>query len=594
MKRVLLIGSLLFSFLISTNAQIIDVGPDISVCAGPVTLTAVIDSSSIAGTTPPTSVNLTDDEFSGVVNIGFPFTFYGNTYTQCVISSNNYISFNLGYAGGFSPWTIVNPCPNANPSGTTPASPLNAIMGPWQDILPPSGGTINYQTLGSAPNRIFVVEYCNIPMFSCTGLIFSSQIVIKETSNEIETHIISKPLCTSWNSGQAIHGLHNIDGTIAHIVPGRNAPTQWTASNEGYKFTPVNPTTYNIDPIPFQPILLGSPTPPIVLWYIAGNPTPIDTGLTTTVNPPATTTYVATITGSGCSGLSASDTMTLFIGSAAPIIQGINAYCGTDSVQLSTTQPYLSYLWSTGDTTSTVWVQAGAYSVYVTGPGGCDSTSAVFNVTANANVNGVLGLTNPYCLGDPIILDVSATNPFGSVVAFHYDLNNSGPYEVTSTASTYNATAAFPAAGNYTINMIAEATGGCNDTLTAVVQIFNHPTINASVVDPTVCSYNAANFQASGFVFNPAGQSSTVANYSWDFDFNGTPDTSGATLTNVFHSFTGSGPHSVILTVTSTAGCQTSDTVVVNYVDAPDGNIIAPPVCGNIAASFTSTVQLCL
>jgi len=571
---------------IHTQAQIIDVGPDISVCAGPVTLTATIDSSLIAGTTPPNTVSLIDDQFSGVVNIGFPFTFYGNTYTQCVISSNNFITFDLTVASGYSPYTIVNACPNPNPSGGAPASPLNAIMGPWQDINPGVGGTISYQTLGTAPNRVFVVEYCNIPMYSCSGLLFSSQIIIHETTNEIETQIINKPLCTTWNNGRAIHGLHNIDGTIAHIVPGRNSPTQWTTANEGYLFSPLSATNYSITPITFQPILLGSPTPPIIEWFIAGNPTPIGTGANITVNPSSTTTYVATITGSGCSGLSASDTVIVNIGSPVPVIQEANNFCGADSVLLSTTTSYLSYLWSNGATTSSTWVGPGSYTVYVTGPGGCDSTSQPYNVILNENINGSLVLSNPYCLGEPIMLNTSGTSP-SSGITYYYDLNNSGPYEVTTALTNYNAAAAFPAAGNYTINMIASGAGGCNDTITSVVQIFNIPTISASVVDPTVCMNNLAYFQGTGFVFNPPGQSSSVNNYAWDLNFDGIIDTSGTGLTNIPFNFSTPGPHQVVLTVTSTQGCTNSDTVTVNMLEAPTGTVVAPSVCGNVAANFS-------
>lgn len=568
------------------NAQLIDVGPDISVCSGPVTLTATIDSASIGGGSPPTVLTFSDDQFSGAIPIGFSFTFYGNTYTQCVISSNNYISFNMAYAGaGFSPWQIVNPCPSPNPSGSAPASPLNAIMGPFQDILPPSGGTVSYQTVGTAPNRMFVVEYCNVPMFSCTGLFFSSQIVIKEGSNEIETHIINKPLCTTWNSGQAIHGLQNIDGSIAHIVPGRNAPTQWTTANEGYLFTPTSPTTYSIAPIPFQPVLLGSLTPPIVEWFIAGNPTPIDTGLTTVVNPSSTTTYVARITGTACSGLSASDTMVLNIGIANPVIVGTNSYCGNDSVLLSTTQSYLTYLWSTGDTTSTIYATGGSYSVYVTGLGGCDSTSALFTVTANANPVANLNIP-PFCLGDVINIDASGSTPLGSIAAFHYDFDNNGTYETTTTNPIYDASAIFTAAGNYPIKLVTEGNGGCVDTLAGVVQIYNLPIVGLSVVDPTVCLYSDGAFQATAFIFNAPGQSSTVTNYAWDFNNDGLIDTSGSGLTNVSNFFPGLGTYPVVVTVTSNVGCERMDTVNVTIVDVPHGNIVAPNVCGNQAASF--------
>lgn len=588
MKKIFTIAIICLTALSQqfVNAQLIDVGPDISVCSGPVNLTATIDSASIGGGVPPTPLTFSDDQFSGAINIGFSFTFYGNTYTQCVISSNNYISFDMSYAGApFSPWQIVNPCPSPNPSGSAPASPLNAIMGPFQDILPPSGGTVSYQTLGTAPNRFFVVEYCNVPMFSCTGLFFSSQIIIREGSNEIETHIINKPLCTTWNSGQAIHGLQNFDGSIAHIVPGRNAPTQWTTANEGYLFVPTSPTTYTINPIPFQPALLGSPTPPIVEWFVLGNPTPIDTGLTITVNPSSTTTYIARITGNACSGLSDADTMTLFIGSAAPVIIGTNSYCGTDSVQLTTSQSYLSYLWSTGDTTASIYVTAGSYDVYVTGPGGCDSTSALFTVTANANPNANLNIP-PFCMGDVINIDASGSTPLGSIIAFHYDLDNNGSFEVTTTNPIYNASAVFTTAGNYPIKLVTEGSGGCMDTLAGVVQIYNLPTVGLSVVDPTVCIYNDASFQAMAFIFNAVGQSSTVSSYGWDWNNDGSVDTTGSGIANITHHFPGLGTYPVVVTVTSNIGCERLDTVNVTIVDIPHGNIVAPNVCGNQAASF--------
>ena len=43
-----------------------------------------------------TNYKFSDDIFGGIVNIGFNFEFYGNTYNQVVIASNNYLSFNTG------------------------------------------------------------------------------------------------------------------------------------------------------------------------------------------------------------------------------------------------------------------------------------------------------------------------------------------------------------------------------------------------------------------------------------------------------------------------------------------------------------------
>ena len=179
-----------------------------------------------------TAVTLSDDWHSGVVNIGFGFCFNGTTYTQCVISSNNYITFNLANANTYSPWVTVA-VPNA-----LPLPPHNAVLSPWQDIHPGIGGSIRYQTLGVAPNRRFVVSYLNVPMFSCTTQLYTSQTVLYEGSNCIASQILSKPLCTTWNNGNAVHGLQNNGGTSATVVPGRNN-TQWTAASLGRLFTPT-------------------------------------------------------------------------------------------------------------------------------------------------------------------------------------------------------------------------------------------------------------------------------------------------------------------------------------------------------------------
>ncbi|MCB9169538.1 MAG: T9SS type A sorting domain-containing protein [Flavobacteriales bacterium] len=182
-----------------------------------------------------TPITLSDDIHSAVVNIGFTFCYNGTNYTQCVISSNNYVTFDLTVAGTYSPWPTV-PVP-----ATTPTQIQNAILNPWQDIHPglcAAPGCVYYQTLGTAPNRRFVVSYLNVPMFSCTSQRYTSQTVLYEGSNCIGSFITVKPVCTTWNGGNAVHALHNNGGTSATIVPGRNN-TQWTANNEGHLFVPT-------------------------------------------------------------------------------------------------------------------------------------------------------------------------------------------------------------------------------------------------------------------------------------------------------------------------------------------------------------------
>lgn len=202
-------------------------------CAAPAPLCYVTTPTSfMADPFTGTQVILGDDWHSALVPIGFPFCFNGMMYNQCVISSNNFISFNAGTANTYSPWVTV-PIPNLSPS-----TQHNTIMAPWQDIHPGVGGQIRYQTLGTAPNRRFVVSYWNIPMFSCVQQIYTSQTVLYENSNCIGTYITTKPICTTWNSGRAVHGVQNGNASSAVSVGGRNN-TQWTATNQGMFFTPI-------------------------------------------------------------------------------------------------------------------------------------------------------------------------------------------------------------------------------------------------------------------------------------------------------------------------------------------------------------------
>ena len=230
-----------------------------------------------------------DDIFGGVIDMGFDFVFYGNSYSQVVLSSNNYLSFNTANAGGYSGWAINAAVPNNFDA------PLNSILCPWQDIYPGvnGNGTIQYATIGEAPNRVFIASFCGIPMFSCTDICYSSQIKLYETTNVIETHIAQKVLCTTWNGGVAIHALHNSDGTIAHPVTGldgveRNYPNQWTCENDGWRFTPNGDNDYIIENIEFSPAVAGTD----IIWQDEfGNQ--IGVGGEITVFPAGDVTYTA-------------------------------------------------------------------------------------------------------------------------------------------------------------------------------------------------------------------------------------------------------------------------------------------------------------
>lgn len=222
---------------------------------------------SFTGSTYPT----TDDVlFSAITFFGFPFCYAGQSFIGAYIASNSSLVFDCypcfpnvynapkycAYPNAPTHWKINLPAPTNNDY-----TPMNAILAPWHDIDPTVGGTIHATTLGTAPNRTFVVCWHDVPMYSCTTLTHTSQVKLFETSQIIEIHVANKPVCSTWNNGQAIMGLHNYNGTIyippvnatMHNATASSPYNQWTMTNTAYRFTPTCPTISNCaTPLPVE------------------------------------------------------------------------------------------------------------------------------------------------------------------------------------------------------------------------------------------------------------------------------------------------------------------------------------------------------
>ena len=180
-----------------------------------------------------------DDYYSPVISLPFQFTFFGNNFNQLVASTNGTISFDISLANQTSPWNFSQTIPN-------PAFPMkNAILGCFHDLDNSSAtGTVTYTVIGAAPFRRFVVMFDNNPHFQCSSVKSSFQMVLYETLNIIDSQIIEKQICPGWNSGRAVIGIINTDGSNAYAPPGRNTGA-WTAAQEGWRFTPEALGIYN-------------------------------------------------------------------------------------------------------------------------------------------------------------------------------------------------------------------------------------------------------------------------------------------------------------------------------------------------------------
>jgi gliding motility-associated-like protein len=429
-RKILILFTVII-IVLQAKAQngFVNAGPDVYTCDGaPVTLTSVgntpvgLQLQNISGA--GASSNLSDDSYSNAVNIGFSFNFYGNNYTQCLVSSNMYITFNLANAGGYSPWPINTASPSAN-------NPLNAIMSPWQDVNPNTSPShvIRVGRYGVAPNRVFVAEWTNLVTFSCGGDCNTTQIILHEGSNIIETHIAEKSLCGGWNGGAAIHGLQNITGAIAHIVPGRNFPNQWTCVSDGKRFTPSGSNNYTITTIPFLPVALGATPNATYTWSVLGG-AQIANGTSVTVSPAVTTSYVATLSNTACqASFVYRDTVTVFVSNPILTLGSQNADClsgigGMGWASSSGAAMPVVYSWNTSPPTlndSLIGVPVGTYICSLTDANGCNVQDTIV-ITQQGNLTTQIDtIQNLRCFGDSSgALTVSAS---GASAPYYYILN---------------------------------------------------------------------------------------------------------------------------------------------------------------------------
>jgi hypothetical protein len=190
----------------------------------------------------------TDDEWSPLIELGFEFVFFEETYENAIVTDNGAVSFHIEditptgtyVPGGDSGFSFFENIP-VNPGDFGPPY-LNAVLGVLQDLDPtesPSDYSINFQVLGEAPCRALVFNLFNLGHFSCNtdNGTQTSQIVLYESTNAIDVYVEQRTPCPDFNAGSGTIGIQNSTGTIGYAPPGRNTGA-WSANEEAWRFTP--------------------------------------------------------------------------------------------------------------------------------------------------------------------------------------------------------------------------------------------------------------------------------------------------------------------------------------------------------------------
>lgn len=420
----------------------------------------------------PTNVFLGDDDVLDNIAIGFPFKFFGINYTDLFISSNGIIGFDAG--------------DNAYDVQHIPdiTEPNNLIALCFTDLDPTAGGTISYELQGATPDRRFIIYYDHVHHYLSDATI-SGQIILYETSNAID--IISFDIQS--DGGEMTQGIENAGGLIAFVADDAYNNSVYSLSNTTWRYavTPCSGTvTETINVIEAPEVDLGDDAA-----YCEGEFVMLDAGpgaatygwntgdVTEIIYPAESGTYWVVY------GISPScyavDSINIEINPNPPVDLGDDATVCEGSL-LNAENPGLNYLWSTGETSQTIYVTAtDAFWVVVTNPAtGCDGTDTVnYTVTSLPEANFI------YSYAGGLTVNFASTTPDAST--YFWDFGDG------TTSFEENPVHTFPYAGAW--NVTLTVTNECgSDISDAPVSI------QVDVDDQSLNTYNIYPNPADDFI----------------------------------------------------------------------------------------------
>ena len=461
-----------------------------------------------------------DDQYSSLINLPFTFCFYGQSYTSAVVGSNGIVTFDPANAACGNAWQITQPIPFAGgticSSGST-YYPRASIMGAYSDLDPrtvasPSTRKIQWEVIGTAPCRKFVVSYYHIGVFgvpasSCPVPANTFQMVMHESTGIIEIFFQQKSCASTTNAGTAILGIQNWNQNQAIAAPGKNN-TVWNESNTGYKFIPSAGTSRYVTS---ELLTMGG-----TLVATADTSTTtaglLDLSFPNVCVNGSSTNFVVRTTYSSCDGtqnqLISYDTVTVNLtqmqaGATSAATSCNGSADGTITVTPTTGTGPFTYTMDggtpvTGPAPYTFTnVPPGAHTIFVTDAFGCVTPLIPVTVVAGPPISTTASKTDALCNG-------SAT---GTITVVQ-PMVGAAPFEYSLDGTTWQTSNVFTglAAGAYTVYF--REGGGCQGTLPIIVA---EPTVLATSVSASAAICNA---QSNGTILVAANGGVSPYQYS--------------------------------------------------------------------------------
>lgn len=130
-----------------------------------------------------------DDDWADVsFPAGFAFTFAGVSHTGVRVYSNGILAFGndvSGFHRDYTPQALPAPA-GSTYAGCPTAAPVNVMLPYWIDIVAgtangTTGASVQYEMLGTAPNRRFVISWVNVKLYNTTTR-YNFQVALYESA----------------------------------------------------------------------------------------------------------------------------------------------------------------------------------------------------------------------------------------------------------------------------------------------------------------------------------------------------------------------------------------------------------------------------
>jgi hypothetical protein len=377
------------------------------------------------------SVSLGGAAATGVgLPIGFNFVFNGFTYDRFAINANGWIA--LG-SSSLTPAVDVTSTSSYNPLSTVSTAIQNVnvarIAAFARDLQAQAGSELRYQVLGTAPNRVLVVQWKNYAKYLAVGDSMNFQIRLTETANSVQ--FIYGTMTNNTTDSVVDCGLRAAPNAPATNFANRTSTTSWITTSAGA--TAANTMFISQTIAPASGLTYTWTTPP----SCTGTPSP---GLTI-----ASSASVCT---------SASFTLSLQ-----------NATSGSSvSYQWMTSTDGINYANATGNATSNSYVTSQTVATYYKCKVTCTASGSFAESTPiqiGMNAVNACYCTPTYTTGK------TEGDLISNIVINGTTLSNNSGTAPTNPAYTYftgqpNYTANLQAGGTYTVTVTVGTFGGQN------------------------------------------------------------------------------------------------------------------------------------